>query len=203
MKWFSGGPASDLIENKLGVNFDEGGNRSTRRKPSKSGWDRLKLNPHTYSICSRGGRCEEVNYASLTSQVVQKTAFYLDGHPSRYQPCPKGLTLVNRREPVFCLWLEPYPFSFPKQFTHTYWLISWYSNLQVIMQSREQKLFNLTKKKVKYQWHWDKRYTGSITIQDLYSLVVCPPYYQIGSCYAHCIDTVLEKKYAQDIIMSF
>ena len=93
----------------------------------------------------------EVHYASLTSQVVQKTAFYLDGHPSRYQPCPKGLTLVNRREPVFCLWLEPYPFSFPKQFTHTYWLISWYSNLQVIMQSREQKLFNLTKKKVKYQ----------------------------------------------------
>ena len=37
----------------------------------------------------------------------------------------------------------------------------------------------------------------------VYSLVVCPPYYQIGSCYAHCIDTVLEKKYAQDIIMSF
>ena len=30
-----------------GVNFKEGGNRSARKKPSKSGWDRLKLNPHT------------------------------------------------------------------------------------------------------------------------------------------------------------
>ena len=28
---------------RLGVNFEEGGNRSARRKPSKSGWDRLKL----------------------------------------------------------------------------------------------------------------------------------------------------------------
>ena len=31
----------------LGVNFEEGGNQSARRNPSKSGWDRLKLNPHT------------------------------------------------------------------------------------------------------------------------------------------------------------
>ena len=34
---------------RLGVDFEEGGNLSTRRKPSKSGWDRLKVNPHTTS----------------------------------------------------------------------------------------------------------------------------------------------------------
>ena len=32
---------------KLRVNFAEGGNRIAQRKPSKSGWDRLKLDPHT------------------------------------------------------------------------------------------------------------------------------------------------------------
>ena len=54
---FQGGPASDQIEMKqLGVNFEEGGNRSALREPSRSGWDRLKLN--SYNICSRGGRCD-------------------------------------------------------------------------------------------------------------------------------------------------
>ena len=33
----------------------------------------------------------DVQYASLTSQGVQHRVFYLDGHPSRYQPCPTGL----------------------------------------------------------------------------------------------------------------
>ena len=33
----------------------------------------------------------EVHYASLTSQGVQHSVFYLDGHPSRYQPRPTGL----------------------------------------------------------------------------------------------------------------
>ena len=50
----------------------------------------------------------EVHDASLTSQGVQHRVLYLDGQPSRYQPCPKGLTSVNRREPVFSLWLEPF-----------------------------------------------------------------------------------------------
>ena len=35
----------------------------------------------------------DVNYASLTSQGVQHRVFYLDGHPSRYQPRPTGLNL--------------------------------------------------------------------------------------------------------------
>ena len=34
----------------------------------------------------------DVYYASLTSQGVQHRVFYLDGHPSRYQPRPTGLT---------------------------------------------------------------------------------------------------------------
>ena len=33
----------------------------------------------------------DIHYASLTSQGVQHKVFYLDGHPSRYQPRPKGL----------------------------------------------------------------------------------------------------------------
>ena len=33
----------------------------------------------------------DVHYASLTSQGVQHGVFYLDGHPSRYQPRPRGL----------------------------------------------------------------------------------------------------------------
>ena len=33
----------------------------------------------------------DVHYASLTSRRVQHRVFYLDGHPSRYQPCPTGL----------------------------------------------------------------------------------------------------------------
>mgnify|MGYP006973392603 CR=1 FL=1 len=36
-KWFSGRSCIRLNWNKLGVKFEEGGNRSARRKPSKSG----------------------------------------------------------------------------------------------------------------------------------------------------------------------
>ena len=88
-KWFSG---RSCIRSKwnLRVNFEEGGNRSARRKPSKSGWDRPKLNPHTTFVVEVEGVID-VHYASLTSQRVQHRVFYLDGHPSRYQPRPTGL----------------------------------------------------------------------------------------------------------------
>ena len=59
---------------RLRVNFEEGGNRSTRRKPSKSGWDRLKLNPHTTFVVEVKGVID-VRYASLTSNVVGKLLF--------------------------------------------------------------------------------------------------------------------------------
>ena len=75
---------------RLGVDFEEGGNRSARRKPSKSGWDRLKLNPHTTFVVEVEGVID-VHYAILTSQGVQHRVFYRDGHPSRYQPRPTGL----------------------------------------------------------------------------------------------------------------
>ena len=45
----------------------------------------MKLNPHTAFVIE----VEDVigvHYASLTSQGVQHRVFYLDGHPSRYQP---------------------------------------------------------------------------------------------------------------------
>ena len=89
-KWFSG--RSCILSNwsKVGVNFEKGGNRSTRRKPSKSSWDLLKLNPHTAFVIEVEGVIG-VHYASLTSQGVQHRVFYLDGHPSRYQPRPTGL----------------------------------------------------------------------------------------------------------------
>ena len=70
--------------------FEEGGDRSARRKPSKSGWDRLKLNPHTTFVEEVEGMID-VHCASLTSQGVQHRVSYLDGCPSRYQPPPTGL----------------------------------------------------------------------------------------------------------------
>ena len=90
-KWFSGRSCIRSDWNKLGVNFEEGGNRSARRKPSKSGWDRLKLNPHTTFFVVEVEGVIDVHYASLTSRRVQHRVFYLDGHPSRYQPRPTGL----------------------------------------------------------------------------------------------------------------
>ena len=53
---------------RLGVDFEEGGNRSARRKPSKSGWDRLKLNPHTTFVVEVEGVID-VHYASLASKA--------------------------------------------------------------------------------------------------------------------------------------
>ena len=75
---------------RLGVDFKEGGNQSARGKPSKSGWDWLRLSPHTTIVVEVEGVID-VHYASLTSQAVQHGVFYLDGHPSRYQPRPTGL----------------------------------------------------------------------------------------------------------------
>ena len=79
---------------RLGVNFEEGGNWSARRKPPKSGWDRLKLNPHTTFVAEVEGVID-VHYASLTSHGVQHRVFYLDGHPSRYQPRPTTTTIES------------------------------------------------------------------------------------------------------------
>ena len=90
-KWFSGRSCIRSNWNKLGVNFEEGGNRSARRKPSKSGWDRLKLNPHTTFFVVEVESVIDVHYTSLTSRRVQHRVFYRDGHPSRYQPLPTGL----------------------------------------------------------------------------------------------------------------
>ena len=68
-KWFSGRSCIRSNWNKLGVNFDKGGNQSARRKPSKSGWDRPKLNPHTTFVVEVQGVID-VHYASLISQNV-------------------------------------------------------------------------------------------------------------------------------------
>ena len=39
----------------------------------------------------------DVHYASMTSQEVQHRVFYLDGHPSKYQPRPTGLNVGEQR----------------------------------------------------------------------------------------------------------
>ena len=96
--WFSGRSCIQPNRNKLGVNFEEGGNWSARRQPSKSGWDRLKLNPLTTFAVEVEGVID-VYYASLTSHGVQHRVFYLD-----INPVQQGLTSVNRREPVFFRW---------------------------------------------------------------------------------------------------
>ena len=66
--------------------------------------DRNSIHIHTAFVVEVEGVIE-VHYASLTSQGVQHRVFYLGGHPSRYQPRPKGLTSVNIRKPVFSPWL--------------------------------------------------------------------------------------------------
>ena len=66
---------------RLGINFEEGGNRSTRRKPGL----RLKLNPHTTFVVEVEGVID-IHNTSLTSHGVQHRVFYLDDHPSRYPP---------------------------------------------------------------------------------------------------------------------
>ena len=71
-KLFSGRSCICSNWNKLRVNFKEGGNRSALRKPSKSGWDWLKLNPHTTFVVEEEGVIA-VHYASLTSQGVWGT----------------------------------------------------------------------------------------------------------------------------------
>ena len=84
----------------MGVDFEEGGNQSARRKPSKSGWDRLKLNPHTKLVVEVEDVID-VHYASLTSQGVQHREFIqMVTHPD-INPIQQGLILVNGLEPVF------------------------------------------------------------------------------------------------------
>ena len=73
---------------RLGVDFEEGGNRSAWRKPLKSGWDRLKLNPHITFVVEEG--MIDVHYASLTSQRSMA-----QGNLSRWSPI-KISTLSNR-----------------------------------------------------------------------------------------------------------
>ena len=80
-KWFSGRSCIQLNWNKLGVNFEEGGNWSARRKPSKSGWDRLKLNPHTTFVVEVEGVID-IHYASLTSHLGVQHRIFL----SRWSP---------------------------------------------------------------------------------------------------------------------
>ena len=52
---------------------------------------RLTETQSTYNIVVEVEGVIDVHYASLTSQGVQHRVFYLDGHPSRYQPRPTGL----------------------------------------------------------------------------------------------------------------
>ena len=40
----------------------------------------------------------DVQYTSLTSQGIQHRVFYLDDHPSRYQPRPTGLNFGEQTE---------------------------------------------------------------------------------------------------------
>ena len=86
------------------VDFQEGRNRSAQRKPSKSGWDLLKLSSHT-TFCSRGGRRDwcplcQPDFPRSTAQGNN----YPDGHPSRYQPHPTGLNFSERMGTGVSLW---------------------------------------------------------------------------------------------------
>ena len=51
----------------------------------------------TYNIVVEVKGVIDVHYACLISQGVQHRVFYLDGHPSRYQPLPTGLNFDEQR----------------------------------------------------------------------------------------------------------
>ena len=55
----------------------------------------------------------DVQYASLTSQGVQHRVFYLDGHPSRYQPRPTGLNFGEQTGTGVFPLVIAVPHSFP------------------------------------------------------------------------------------------
>ena len=59
--------------------------------------EKIRLNPHTTFVVEVE-RVIEVHDASLTSQRVQHRVFYLDGHPSRYQPRPTGLNFGEQTD---------------------------------------------------------------------------------------------------------
>ena len=85
--------------------FAEGGNRSAQRKPLKSGWDRLKLNPHTTFVVEVEDVID-VYYTSLTSQEVRNSTGYFNQMVSQpdNNSVQQGLTWVNKRKPMFSLW---------------------------------------------------------------------------------------------------
>ena len=62
-------------------------------KPSKSGWDRLKLNPHTTFVV-------EVEDVIDVQGVQHRKSIQMANHPD-INLVQHGLTSVNRREPVF------------------------------------------------------------------------------------------------------
>ena len=74
-------------------------NRGNRRKTLKSGWDRLKLSPHT--IAEVGGTNVEYS-ANQTSQGKQHRATRMVAHPD-INPAQRDLTSVIKWEPVFSL----------------------------------------------------------------------------------------------------
>ena len=55
----------------------------------------------TYKICWKGGRRDWCPRRCNTGNL---SWIYPDGHPPKYQLFQQGLTLVNRRKPVFSFW---------------------------------------------------------------------------------------------------
>jgi len=78
------------------------GERSAQRKPSKSGWDRVKVSPHT-TFCNRGGRRDwcplyQPDFPRSTAQgIIQMVT-----HPV-IKPVQQGLTSANDRNRCFPL----------------------------------------------------------------------------------------------------
>ena len=90
--WAANRPFSQS-ETDLRAQHQEGGNRSAREKPSKSGWNRLKVNPHTTFVV-------EVDGVIDFQRVRHRKSIQTVTHPD-INPVQQGLTSVNRREPVF------------------------------------------------------------------------------------------------------
>ena len=83
------------------LDFDEGGNRSTQRKPSKSGWNQMKNSAHDTTFAVEVGGVINDQYAGLTPRGVQHRRFprrspnQLSTQSNRFQ------LRWPRREPVF------------------------------------------------------------------------------------------------------
>ena len=121
-----------------GSRFWGGRNWSNRRKPSKSDWDRLKLNPHTTFVI-------EVESVIDVQGVQHRKSSQIVTLPD-INPVQRGLTSVKRKEPGFPLVLAAHgvrfgQFRWGRLITNSVytWVSEWVSEWHICISKSPQE----------------------------------------------------------------